>query len=182
MEAEKKGAGPPARQGLLGRLIGADRAACEVALLAMMVVITVEVVLRSAFRYSLEFTDEVSGYLLVAVTFLSIGISLHEGALFRVDFLYNRFPSGFRLAVDFLYSAFSTVFVIVVDYQIFRLLVSSIRRGMTAPTLLGTPLYLPQLIMPIGMTFVVLLLLADTRQRFRAWRGPRPRPAGSFPS
>ncbi len=173
MEAAAKVSGPPPRRGALERLIGADGIACEIAMLAMMIVITVEVVLRSGFNYSLEFTDEISGYLLVAVTFLSIGISLHQGALFRVDFLYNRFSSGVRRLLDFLFSAASLVFVILVDYQIFRLLVSSVERGMTAPTLLGTPLYLPQLVMPVGMSFVVLLLVVDTGHRYRAWRAGR---------
>jgi TRAP-type C4-dicarboxylate transport system permease small subunit len=179
MEEETKEVVLPAWRRGLDRLIGTDRVACEVVMVAMMVVITVEVVLRSLFNYSLEFTDEVSGYLLVAVTFLSMGISLHEGALFRVDFIYKRFSSRVRLPLDFLFSALSLGFVLLVDYQIFRLLVSSVERGMTAPTLLGTPLYLPQLIMPLGVTFIVLLLLVDTGRKFRAWRtgglgeGPR---------
>jgi TRAP-type C4-dicarboxylate transport system permease small subunit len=169
MEEETKEVLLPAWRRGLDRLIGTDRVACEVVMVAMMVLITTEVVLRSIFNYSLEFTDEISGYLLVATTFLAMGISLHEGALFRVDFLYRRFPFRVRRFLEFLFSAVSLGFALLVDYQIFRFLVSSIERGMAAPTLLGTPLYLPQLVMPLGMTFIVLLLLVETGRTFQAW-------------
>ena len=112
----------------------------------------------------------------MAITFLAMGISLHEGALFRVDFLYKRFSvpgpalPGFPLQRPYR-SDLSFWWII----QIFRLLVSSIERGMAAPTLLGTPLYLPQLIMPVGMTFIVLLLLVDTGRKFQRLVGGRSR-------
>jgi len=138
---------------------------------AMMILITVEVVSRTFFNYSLQITDEVSSYLLVAVTFLGIGISLREGALFRVDFLYARFSARRKSGLEVLFNILSLGFILLAEYQILRFLVSSIERGITAPTLLATPLYLPQLVMPVGMGFVILVLFAEIRKNFQALRG-----------
>ncbi len=158
--------------GSLGRgidwILRGDQLACEIVMIAMMLMITVEVVCRTFFNYSLQFSDEISSYLLVAVTFLGIGISLKEGSLFRVDFLYARFSARLKSLLEFFFSLLSLAFVLLVEYQILRFLMSSIKRGITAPTLLGTPLYLPQLVMPVGLTFVILILLAEIHRSFRA--------------
>ncbi len=138
-------------------LLGAGGIACEAALVIMMLLITAEVAVRSLFNYSLQFTDELSGYLLVAVTFLGISISLKEGAVFRVDFLHRRLAARVRTALDLVFQMLSFVFTVLLDYQVIRLVVSSYERDVTAPTLLGTPLYVPQLIMPVGVSLMVLL-------------------------
>jgi len=136
-------------------LLGAGGIACEAALVIMMLLITAEVAVRSLFNYSLQFTDELSGYLLVVVTFL--GISLKEGAVFRVDFLYRRLAERVRTALELVFRVLALVFAVLLDYQVIRLVVSSYERDVTAPTLLATPLYVPQIIMPVGVSLMVLL-------------------------
>lgn len=152
------------------RLLGGGEVACEIVMVAMMLLVTVEVVCRTLFNFSLQITDEVSGYLLVAATFLGISISLKEGSLFRVDFLYARFGPRLKNSLEFLFSLFSLGFIVLAEYQIVRLIVSSIEREVTAPTLLATPLYIPQLVMPVGVALVILVLLGDTRRTFQALR------------
>jgi len=165
MTGAKKSDGPFLRG--MGWLMGVDRLACEIVMVAMVLLITVEVVCRNLLNLSLQFADEVSGYLLVAVTFLGIGISLQEGSLFRVDFLYARFSARLKALLEFLFALLSLAFILLTQYQILRFLVSSFEREVTAPTLLGTPLYLPQLVMPVGLTFVILVLLVEIRRSFQ---------------
>ena len=141
-------------------LVSAGGIACEAALVIMMLLITAEVAVRSLFNYSLQFTDELSGYLLVAVTFLGISISLKEGAVFRVDFLYRRLAARVRTALELVFQILSLIFAVLLDYQVIRLVVSSYERDVTAPTLLATPLYVPQIVMPVGVTMMVFLLFA----------------------
>jgi len=149
-------------------ILRGDQLACEIVMVAMMLLITVEVACRNLLNLSLQFADEISGYLLVAVTFLGIGISLKEGSLFRVDFLYARFSARLKAFLEFLFALLSLAFILLTQYQILRFLMSSIKRSITAPTLLATPLYLPQIVMPVGLTFVILVLLVEIRRSFRA--------------
>jgi len=154
----------------IDQILQGNELGCEIVLVAMMVLITVEVVSRTLFNFSTQLADEVSGYLLVAVTFLGIGISLREGALFRVDMLYARFSARLKERIELFFNLLSLAFILLAEYQILRFLVSSIERGVTAPTLLGTPLYLPQLVMPIGLGIVILVLFAEIRGTFHGLR------------
>jgi TRAP-type C4-dicarboxylate transport system permease small subunit len=157
---------PPGSAGSksFGRLIGINLFLCEIVLVGMMVLITLEVIFRDFFNFSFQFTDEVSGYLLVAITFLSISVSLRDGALFRVEFLYHRLVPRSRHLAQFLFDLLSLAFGVILDYQLFRHVMSTWERNMVAPTLLATPLYIPQIVMPVGVSLMILVLLGEIGQ------------------
>lgn len=168
MADERKRARPSPWTRAFDWVIRTDSLVCEIALVGMMLLISAEVFCRSLFNYSLQLTDEVSGYLLVAVTFLGISVSLKDGGFFRVDFLYRRFPFRVRAHLECVFHVVALIFTSVLDYQLFRLIASSYEREIRSPTLLATPLYLPQLVMPVGVSVMVLLLLVETGRRFMA--------------
>ena len=63
----------------------ACEAVCSLFLLAMIVLIGAEAIARNVFGTSLQITDEVGGYLLVAMTFLSMSVAEAHGAFHRVE-------------------------------------------------------------------------------------------------
>lgn len=171
--------GPPGAA--IGRAIGAviriAMLAAEIVLVLMMAMIATEVITRNVFDYSLQVTDELSGYLLVALTFLSIGVSLHDGAFFRVEFVFERLPPRAQGAVSCLFISAALVFAIILDWHLVRLVQSSFRRGKVEPSLLATPLWIPQIMMPLGTTLLVLVLLGMLTRQIAgliAGRGRRP--------
>src|SRR5690606_9538112 len=123
-------------------LIGLGRIGAELSLVAMMVLITLEVVCRSFLSFSLTIVDETCGYLVVALLFLGAGYSLREQALLRVEFIINVLPARVRPVVDLLFDVLALGFSLIVLYQLGRVTVSSWERGMVAPTLMETPIYL----------------------------------------
>jgi TRAP-type C4-dicarboxylate transport system permease small subunit len=145
---------------LLDRMIDLDLVLCELVLVGMVLLIGAEVLLRGVFGFSLQLTDEVGAYLLVALTFMSLAVSFRDGAFFRVEFIYERLPERARriaaLAFDLLALGFSGALA----WQLGRLVRSSLEREVVAATLLGTPLWIPQLLMPIGAWLLVLAILA----------------------
>ena len=143
------------------RLIDAATSLAELVLVAMLAVIGLEVVLRSSIGYSLQFADEVSAYLLVALTFLGLSISLHDGALFRVEFVFGRLGPRLRAAVELLFNLAGLGFAVLLEYQLCRQVVSTWHQEMVAPTLLATPLWLPQAAMPLGGLLLIVVLLAE---------------------
>lgn len=136
--------------------------ACEIILLLMMLLIIAEVVARSFFGFSLQFVDEYASYTLVWVTFLGMAVALHDGALFRVGILYDRLPALPKCALQVVWDLMSLSFSVVMAWQCARQVLSSHEREMVAPTVIATPLWLPQLVMPIGAGLVVLVLTAIT--------------------
>lgn len=61
-----------------------------VALIALVLLITLQVICRRFLGAPIVFTDEVSGYLLVVVTFLSLGYALQRGDHIQVEILTGR--------------------------------------------------------------------------------------------
>lgn len=84
----------------MGRFLGAVRALnrgaavlAAAALLAMIALITLQVLLRRFFNSPIDYTDEVSGYLLVAVTLLGLSYAMEKGDHIRVDMGLERLPA-----------------------------------------------------------------------------------------
>ena len=74
----------------LGRIVDAGLALSAIAVLAMMLLITVEVLGRNLLRVSTLVADEMSGYLLVIVTFLGILFFIIFALVIRVEELEQR--------------------------------------------------------------------------------------------
>lgn len=143
------------------RLVAFQKWVCGFLIVAMALLIASEVVSREVFDYSLQVTHELAGYLLVAVAFLSIGVSLHERALFRVEFLFARLPKRGQAVLQLVFDLLALGFGSLLLYQLIQFVASSYSRGFKEATILATPLYLPQIVMPVGVSLMIMVLLAQ---------------------
>ncbi|MFZ5781980.1 MAG: TRAP transporter small permease subunit [Pseudomonadota bacterium] len=165
---------------VLSRIIEASTRLAELLMLSMMALITVEIVCRSFLGFSLLLVDEVAGYMLVAVLFLGITTSFRSGSLLRVEFVINRLPPRAQLWLDAVFDLIGFGFVAILDHALINFVLSTFERGMRAPTLLGTPLYIPQSVMPVGATLLAVALLASTIDKtWRACTGHIPAETGA---
>jgi TRAP-type C4-dicarboxylate transport system permease small subunit len=137
----------------------AVEAICSLSLLAMIVMIGAEAIARNAFGTSLQITDEVGGYLLVAVTFLSMSVSEAHGSFHRVELLQMRLSPAGRMISQVVFDLMSLIATALVTWQLIRLATNSWRAEDVAPTPLQTPLWLPQASMGLGMALLCLALL-----------------------
>jgi TRAP-type C4-dicarboxylate transport system permease small subunit len=125
--------------------------ASEVALVVMLVLIAVDIVTRSLFNFSLEVSDEVGGYMLVAIAFLSLSACHVNHSFHEVEFVQARLTARARSLSHLIFGLLSRVACVLLAWQFVRLEMSSWRFGDVAPTYLSTPLWLPQLPMALGM-------------------------------
>lgn len=123
----------------------------SVAILAIVMLVVAEVTLRSTIGFSFGFVEEIVSYLAVAVTFFGACVSFRKQAFFKVNFIYDKLPSGVRRGFDFAHSLFALLFCMPLLYYSAFLVYSSYTRKTVAPTTLSTPLFIPQLIIPIGI-------------------------------
>jgi TRAP-type C4-dicarboxylate transport system permease small subunit len=161
--AEVSGAAPAPRIEVPVSGASAIDAACEAVcclfLLAMIVMIGAEAIARNAFGTSLQITDEVGGYLLVALTFLSMSVAESHGGFHRVELVQMRLSPSARIISQIVFDLMSLAASVLVSWQLIRLALNSWRAEDVAPTPLGTPLWLPQTAMGIGMVLLCLALL-----------------------
>ncbi len=107
--------------------------------------VTVDVIIRKLFNFSLGGADEIAGYAFGIATSLSLSFALYERAHIRVDALYNFMPKTIRIITDFLGLILIIGFILVVSYMAYQLLSSSIKYDSHSITPLRIPLLYPQL-------------------------------------
>jgi TRAP-type C4-dicarboxylate transport system permease small subunit len=127
--------------------------------LAMMVLITIEVIQRSLFSRSFLFVEEYSGYMVLAVLSLGVGLALQDDALLRVDFIIDRIKAGSRRWLQLFYDICSLVLCTVLAYQFTIFAWRSYERGIFAPTPMMTPIYIPQAIIALGFVLLCIILI-----------------------
>jgi TRAP-type C4-dicarboxylate transport system permease small subunit len=126
---------------------------------AMSGIIVLEVILRTFFASTLYMTEEFSGYMVLAILALGVAYAREKNSLLTVDFLINMLSPEVRKKVDFVYGVVSLIFCILLDWYVIQLLMKSIERNIMAPTVFRTPLWIPQMLLPIGITLLCLVML-----------------------
>ncbi len=127
------------------------KAASEAALVVMLVLIAVDIVTRSLLNFSFEVSDEVGGYMLVVICFVSLSACQVNGSFHQVELVQARLSPRGRSISQLIFGILSLAACTLLAWQFIRLELSSWRFGDVAPTYLATPLWLPRLPMALGM-------------------------------
>jgi TRAP-type C4-dicarboxylate transport system permease small subunit len=136
-----------------------SEAVCSLFLVVAIALISMEVIARNVFGTSLQISDEVVGYLLVAITFLSMPVAEAHGAFHRVELIQMRLGRRGQLISQTIFDLLSLAASIAVTWQLIRLAMNSWRSADVAATLLQTPLWFPQSAMGLGMALLCLALV-----------------------
>jgi len=127
-------------------------------LIGMTLLILAEVVLRGVFNTTTEHSDELVGYLLVGVSFLSLALCQSRGAFHRVEMVQMRLgPRGQALSA-LIFNLLSFAYIALTDWYFLQFVMSSYRREAAASTVLATPLWIPETAMIVGATLLLIVL------------------------
>jgi TRAP-type C4-dicarboxylate transport system permease small subunit len=124
----------------------------------MAILMLAEILLRSVFNSTTEHSDELVGYLLVGVSFLSLALCQSRGAFHRVEMVQMRLgPRGQALS-SLVFDVLSFAYIAVTGWYFVQFVMSSYRREAMASTVLATPLWIPESVMILGATMLLLAL------------------------
>jgi TRAP-type C4-dicarboxylate transport system permease small subunit len=133
-------------------------------------IVILEIVTRNLFGFSFEMSEELGGYIIVGISFLSLPVCQVYRSYHHVQFLQSRLSLRMQALSHLLFDALSLLFCLVVLWQLTRFVIASYISEDAAPTLLGTPLWIPQAIMPIGVLAATVSLLRSARGNWRRFR------------
>lgn len=125
----------------------------------LMFIVAVELVARGLFGWSLQSTNELGGYALVAITFLSMSTCLVNQAYHRVHFLEARMSARGRALLRLVFDSLAFAVAAILVWQFARFELITWRSGDVAPTNLMTPFWMPRLVMLIGVVGLAISLL-----------------------
>jgi TRAP-type C4-dicarboxylate transport system permease small subunit len=155
------------------------KVASEAALVAMLVLIAVDIVTRSVFNFSFEVSDEVGGYMLVVICFLSLSPCHVNGSFHQVELVQAQLSPCARSISQLIFGLLSLSACVLLAWQFIRLELSSWRFGDVTPSYLSTPLWLPRLPMAIGMValgFSLMRTVTAEAKRLRHLIGAHGKP------
>ncbi len=132
---------------------------CGILLFASVLLISAEVFLRKFFLFSFGGVDEISGYILGICITWSLSYVLFEKMHIRVDILYNKSRKMYKSLMDLLSIFLTLIFSAFLFYYAASVFFISVEKNSTANTPLGTPLWIPQSIWFLGLTFFLICVL-----------------------
>jgi TRAP-type C4-dicarboxylate transport system permease small subunit len=144
---------------------------CEIGIVAMAVIVLVELITRNLFDFSFEMSDEIGGYIVVGISFLSLAVCQVYRSYHHVQFVQARLSPRMRAASHVFFDVLSLGFCLLLVWQLARFVLQSWHSGDQAMTVLATPLWIPQAVMPIGAAIASISLsrsLAGNVRRFLA--------------
>ncbi|EPR32754.1 Tripartite ATP-independent periplasmic transporter DctQ component [Alkalidesulfovibrio alkalitolerans DSM 16529] len=119
-----------------------------------------EIGARALFGMSLMVTTEYGGYLLLAAVSLGFGLTLRDGALIRITMIRRLLPPAARKGMDVFACAGGLAVSIFILWHSARMVADHKRLDILADSMAETPLWIPQLLVPIGFSLFALQLLA----------------------
>lgn len=151
--------GPASAGSLFDIVARAVSALTALVLVALVVLVCAEAFLRGFANVSLGFAEEVTGYFVVMLTLSGAALALRSGSLFQVDFLFQQLSSPVKAMVTRAFVIVSLIVGAVLAWKGYDVMLSSFERGKFAPTVLRTPLWVPQMLLPFGFSMIGFFLI-----------------------
>jgi TRAP-type C4-dicarboxylate transport system permease small subunit len=127
-------------------------------MIGMVLLILVEIVLRGVFNSTTEHSDELVGYMLVGLTFLSLALCQSGGAFHRVELVQMRLGRRGKAVSALVFDLLSFGYVALTGWYFIQFVMSSWRREAMASTTLSTPLWIPESVMILGAALLLVAL------------------------
>lgn len=134
--------------------------------------IGVETVGRKLFGFSLQGTDELSGYILAVGSCLTFAVAVVAKTHIRIDLLYSRMPKFGQIFMNWLSAVGIGLTALLMVWAGWYILADSIEYQSTAPTPWATPMVYPQTAWFIGLAlFFVVAAIPALRATLALLRG-----------
>ena len=129
--------------------------------LATVLIVFYDVVMRYIFNSPTIWAQEISEYMLVFLAFIGAAEMQRQKANIKMDYLYIRFSPGMRRYVDFFISLLMIIFSFLLLRASIKMTLTAYKYGSESNSLLGTPLFIPYSTVAIGMFLLLLQGIVD---------------------
>jgi TRAP-type C4-dicarboxylate transport system permease small subunit len=130
-----------------------------VLILVLVLMITYAVVSRKLFDAPLGFSLELSQYAMLAFVFLPLAWIQAQKGHIKIDLLTSRLSPRKQTILEIFASVAGLVFFALLAWQSWEIAWKSYELGLRSATTLRVPLFLPQVIVPIGSLLICLQFL-----------------------
>ncbi|MEW6259054.1 MAG: TRAP transporter small permease [Thermodesulfobacteriota bacterium] len=143
------------------RISGWSAALCGFILCSSLALILTEIVLRGAFSKTLFITEEYSGYLMSALTFMGLSYTMREKGHIRVTLLQGVLSNTGKLYLDLVCFLIGFLTFSFIAWQCALFFWDSVITQSRSMQISETYLAIPQAFMPLGSGLLALQLLSE---------------------
>jgi len=152
---------------VIGRIARSASTLAGLAVLAIVVLISLDVLMRFFFNQPQLFVDEVASFLEILVIFGGLAYTFRTGGHVRVDLLTGRLPGPARAWLRLVSLLVGLAFLGVVIWPTVQSALTAYRYGRVSTVMLY-PLWLPMLLIPAGLGLLGVAMLATLARQVRA--------------
>ena len=128
------------------------------ALMLSALMVTLDVISRKLFGYTISGSDEISGYVFAASTTWAYSYCLFSRSNIRIDAFYNILKQRPRAYLDILGLLLLLYYIYLLTVNAISVFIDNVEYNSTAQTTLATPLWIPQVFWVSGLCFFLLCL------------------------
>ncbi len=147
----------------------------SVAMILIVLLILLEVFLRSFLNTSTMITDEYSAYLYVVVVFFGLGYTLGTDGHIRVKVILSRLSGRFQPLLDLWTAVAALALTGFALWYSFLLVREAYSLKMVSETPSQTLMWIPQAAIPLGLMLFLVSLLAHAVAAVSRWKASRSR-------
>jgi len=129
-------------------------------LIGLVCMILTEIFLRYFFDRSTMIADEYSGYLYLASIFLALAYTFTQNGHIRINIITSKLSKGTNSIIDVIASIVTIIVLLFILYRTILFTYDSYELEMLSEAVSETPLYLTQIVMPVGITLFILAVIA----------------------
>ncbi|WP_112320633.1 TRAP transporter small permease subunit [Oceanibium sediminis] len=144
------------------------------ALVAMVAFIAYEIVLRYFFSTSTFVQDEFLGYGLSVCIVWSLGYTMENGSMIRVNLLSTRLSYNQQRWLDAIGALATGVLVLGLAWMFWVRAARAYERGTVSATSAEVPIWIPESLILVGLLLFALQLVAHALQRINDHPSPAP--------
>ncbi len=136
-------------------------------IISLVLLILCEIFIRYFFDLSTMIADEYSGYLYLASIFLGLSYTFSENAHIRINIITSKLNKKKNRLVDIIAGLITISVLSFTFYRTVLFTYDSYDLDMLSEAVSETPLYLTQIVMPLGLSLFILSVLAFVIKGFR---------------
>lgn len=131
-----------------------------VLLVSLVILVMSEIIGRHFFDTSTMIADEYSGYIYLSAIFLGLAYAFEQKAHIRINIISERVSKSTNRAIDIVSGIVSILVLAFIFYRTLLFTYDSYDMEMLSEAVSETPLYLTQIVMPVGFLLFILSILS----------------------
>jgi TRAP-type C4-dicarboxylate transport system permease small subunit len=170
-----------AHRSILDRVSSGAAFMAGLAVLALTVMITFDVLMRYFLNQPQLFVDELASFLLVGIIFWGASQTFQKGGHIRVDLITNQLSPKVQRVLRIITLAIGIIFLAIVTCETVNSSVIAYRQERVSAVMIY-PLWLPMLLIPIGLALMMLVMATSLIREYRRPSQERIEAAGELPA